>query len=188
MKTILTALLLFSGAAFGQKYDLAYWNPRVEIAARDFKVADLTDSVHHSFLYPFFHQFVTKPVIEKQDVIIYSLQFLGGLADGMNQALVYHGALKGHPFWDYSTSWKRKYKDYDHGDLRAAFPGSKTWAVGVTDGNHLTRGINRGASIISVGIAMSENKKWYQIVKKAIIASIINRIGFTLVYDHILKQ
>jgi site-specific DNA-methyltransferase (adenine-specific) len=163
MKTILTALLLFiASISFGQK-DTA------------------------RFFYPFFHQFVTKPVIEKQDVIIYSLQFLGGLADGMNQALVYHGALKGHPFWDYSTSWKRKYKDYDHGDLRAAFPGAKTWAVGITDGNHLTRGINRGASIISVGIAMSENKKWYQIVKKAIIASIINRIGFTLVYDHLLK-
>jgi spore cortex formation protein SpoVR/YcgB (stage V sporulation) len=164
MKTLLTALLLFCASfSFAQK--------------------DTT----HSFVYPFFHQFVTKPVIEKEDVIIYSLQFVSGLADGMNQALVYHGALKGHPFWDYSTSWKRKYKNYDKGDLRARFPGAKTWAVGITDGNHLTRGVNRISSIVSVGIAMNEHDKWYEIVKEAIISSLINRLGFSLVYDHILK-
>ena len=140
----------------------------------------------HSFIYPFFHQFVTKPVIEKEDVIIYSLQFVAGLADGMNQALVYHGALKGHPFWDYQTSWERKYRHYPD-DLRAAWPGSKSWSVMFTDGNHLTRGTNRGASIISVGIAMHEHDPWYEIVKEAIIASLINRLGFTIVYDHILK-
>ena len=163
MKTLLTALfslIVFSG--FSQR--------------------DTT----RSFIYPFFHQFVTKPVIEKEDVIIYSLQFVAGLADGMNQALVYHGALKGHPFWDYQTSWERKYRHYPD-DLRAAFPGAKTWAVGVTDGNHLTRGINRISSIVSVGIAMSEHDKWYEIIKEAIISSLINRIGFSLVYDHILK-
>lgn len=139
-----------------------------------------------SFFYPFFHQFVTKPVIEKEDVIIYGLQFLAGLADGVNQAVVYHGALSKYPFWNYQTSWKRKYKNYPT-DQRAAFPGAKTWAVGVTDGNHLTRGINRGASLVSVAIAMQEHDKWYEIVKEAIISSLINRAAFSLMYDHILK-
>jgi hypothetical protein len=162
MKTILTALLLFiASISFGQK-DTA------------------------RFFYPFFHQFVTKPVIEKEDVLIYALQFVAGAADGANQAIVYHGAGKGSHFWDYSTSWKNKYRNYPT-DQRAAFPGAKTWAVGITDGNHLTRGINRISSIISVGIAMHEHDKWYEIVKEAIIASLINRIGFTIVYDHILK-
>lgn len=171
MKTLLTALLIFFATiSFGQK--------------------DTSILVtHHGFVYQFLNQFGTNantPVIEKKDFIIYSLQFIAGAADGMNQALVYHGALKGHPFWDYSTSWKRKYKNYPT-DKRARFPGSKTWAVGITDGNHLTRGVNRISSVVSVAIAMSEHDKWYEIVKEAIIASLINRIGFTIVYNHILK-
>lgn len=132
-------------------------------------------------------EFSIKPLFEKKDLLIYSLQFIAGAADGMNQALVYHHALAGHPFWDYNTSWKRKYKDYDHGDMRAAFPGSKTWAVGITDGNHLTRMINRSFSLGSVMIAMSKGERWSEIIKEIVISSLINRLGFTLVYDHILK-
>lgn len=37
------------------------------------------------------------------------------------------------PWWDARTSWKRKYKDYDAGDLRPRFPGAKSWLVMLTD-------------------------------------------------------
>jgi hypothetical protein len=145
------------------------------------------DTTHRSFIHNFFHQFATTAVVEKKDLVVYGMQLIAGAADGMNQALVYHGALKGHPFWDYSTSWKRKYKDYDHGDTRSRFPGSKTWAVGITDGNHLTRMINRSFTTGSIMFAMSEHDPWYEIVKEAIFASIINRIGFSYVYDKVFK-
>lgn len=133
-------------------------------------------------------EFKLTPLIEKKDILIYAMQFISGAADGMNQALVYHHALAGHPFWDYNTSWKRKYADYDHGDTRARFPGSKTWLVGVTDGNHLTRMINRSFSLGSIMIAMTKNENgWVEIIKKVIICSLINRAGFVLMYDKILK-
>jgi hypothetical protein len=163
MKTILTALLLFSGASFGQHYTA---QPHI------FK-----ETVN---------EFALKPLFEKKDVLIYSLQFIAGAADGANQAIVYHGAGKGSHFWDYSTSWKNKYRNYPT-DQRAAFPGSKTWAVGITDGNHLTRMINRSFSLGSVMIAMSEGERWSEIIKEVLISSLINRIGFTIVYDHLLK-
>jgi len=133
------------------------------------------------------NEFSIKPLIGKKDILIYAMQFVSGAADGMNQALVYHHALAGHSFWDYNTSWKRKYVDYDKGDTRAAFPGAKTWLVGITDGNHLTRMINRSFSLGSVMIAMNESNSWVEIFKKIIICSLINRAGFVLMYDHILK-
>ena len=147
-----------------------------------------TSFAHRSFIHNFFHQFATTAVVEKKDLWVYGAQLIAGAADGMNQALVYHGALKGHPFWDYSTSWKRKYKNYDAGDLRPRFPGSKTWLVGITDGNHLTRMINRSFTTFSIAIAMSEHDPWYELVKEAIFSSIINRIGFTYMYDKVFKE
>jgi len=144
------------------------------------------DTAHRSFIHNFFHQFATTAVVEKKDLLVYGMQLIAGAADGMNQALVYHGALKGHPFWDYSTSWTRKYKNYPT-DTRARFPGSKTWAVGITDGNHLTRMINRSFTTFSIAIAMSEHDPWYELVKEAIFSSIINRIGFTYMYDKVFK-
>lgn len=134
------------------------------------------------------HEFSIKPLIGKKDILIYALQFISGAADGANQAIVYHGAGKGSHFWDYNTSWKNKYRNYDAGDLRPAFPGSKTWLVGITDGNHLTRMVNRSFSLGSIMIAMNESSSWTQIIKKIIICSLINRAGFVLLYDHILKQ
>ena len=36
-------------------------------------------------------------------------------------------------WFDARLSWKLKYKDYDKGDLRPRFLGSKTWLVSLTD-------------------------------------------------------
>lgn len=191
MKHLLTALFVFSvSICFAQDYGPCDSLFEIGTQKETNEMIQLKDSgiaEKRSFIYPFFHQFVTKPVIEKEDVIIYALQFIGGAADGMNQALVYHHALAGHSFWDYNTSWKRKYRNYDKGDMRAAFPGAKTWSVALTDGNHATRGVNRASSVVSVAIAMSEHDKWYEIIKEAIIGSLINRIAFSIVYDHIFK-
>lgn len=164
MKAMLTAFLILSfGMSFGQRYE-----------------------VQPNLLKATANEFTIKPLFEKKDILIYSLQFIAGMADGANQAIIYHAAGKGSHFWDYSTSWKNKYRNYPT-DQRAAFPGSKTWLVGITDGNHLTRMVNRSFSLGSVMIAMSKGERWSEIIKEIIISSAINRIGFTIMYDHILK-
>lgn len=166
MKHLLTALfLLFTATLFAQDWEF----PQHPIKA-------------------IVQQFKSEPLISGNEVVMYAMQFISGAADGANQAIVYHGIGKGSHFWDYNTSWKNKYRDYDGGDHSAAFPGSKTWLVMFTDGNHLTRGISRGFSICSLAIAMRKSNNWTQVIKKAIISSLINRLGFTLVYDHVLKQ
>lgn len=159
----LIALLFISSASFGQRYE-----------------------VQPHLLKATVNEFSIKPLFDKKDLLIYGLQFIAGAADGANQAIVYHGAGKGSHFWDYSTSWKNKYRNYPT-DQRASFPGSKTWLVGITDGNHLTRMINRSFSLGSVMIAMNKGERWSEIIKEIIISSAINRIGFSIMYDHILK-
>lgn len=89
--------------------------------------------------------------ITKNDVVgIIIPQSISGSADGLNQSNAHHKFGEGNPFWDYKTSWKNKYKDFDGGDKSAAFPGSKTWLVFLTDGYHLTRTIDRVAMIATI--------------------------------------
>jgi hypothetical protein len=78
-------------------------------------------------------------------VVTGSMVFLSGAADGVNQALMYQygGFKKVFPhandhFWKPSVSGANKYKNGDPGQ-GAAFPGSCTWLVFMTDGYHLTR-------------------------------------------------
>lgn len=122
-----------------------------------------------------------------KDVVIYASELISGSADGVNQALAYHHLGQGNKFWDYTTSWKNKYKDFDHGDKRAAFFGSKTILVAATDGNHLTRLVDRSFQITALTVALMEKNKWKQVVKKIIISSLINRVGFVLFYNIIYK-
>ena len=123
-----------------------------------------------------------KPGI-KNDVFIYACQFLSGSADGVNQALVHHYLGMGNRFWDFQTSWKNKYKNYDAGDLRPAFPGATTVAVSLTDGYHLTRMADRALSLGSMGFALGEKQTFKSIAKKIIICSIANRAGFFLFFN-----
>lgn len=127
----------------------------------------------------------------KNDIIIYSLQFISGAADGVNQAVVYHHLGRGNHFWDYTTSSNNKYRDFPI-DKRAAFPLSKTVLVTFTDGNHLTRGINRSCQLLSLGFALGDRDKkkltFKQIAKKVLISAISNRVGFVLFYNVIYRK
>ena len=188
-KILFIALILIASASFAQT-DSAFEAGTLKEA---FQMDSLKmDSLKNEGLHPphllkaTLNEFSLKPLIGKKDVLIYVIQFVAGAADGMNQAIVYHHALEGYPFWDYNTSWERKYRQYPD-DLRPAFPGAKTWLVAFTDGNHSTRGVSRGGATLSIMIGMSESNSWAEIFKKIIICSLINRAGFTLVYDHILK-
>jgi hypothetical protein len=124
----------------------------------------------------------------KKDIAIYACQFIAGSADGVNQALVHHYLGMGNSFWDFQTSWKNKYRNYDKGDLRPAFFGSKSLTVALTDGYHLTRAIDRSFSLGSVAFALGEKNNLKQIVKKVIISSLVNRAGFVLFFNVIYPR
>jgi hypothetical protein len=119
----------------------------------------------------------------KNDIFIYASQFISGCADGVNQSIIHHELGRGTSFWDYENSWKNKYKNFDKGDTRPAFLGSTTFAVGLTDGFHLTRLVDRAFSLGSIGFAMGEKQSFKSIVKKLIISSLINRAGFVLFFN-----
>ena len=123
----------------------------------------------------------------QKDKWIYICQFMAGSADGVNQSISHHELGLGYRFWDYSNSWKNKYKDFDNGDTRAAFFGSKSVFVGFTDGYHLTRLIDRAFTTGSLAFALSEKNNWRQIVKKVIISAVVNRAGFLITYNIICK-
>ena len=129
--------------------------------------------------------------ISRNDIIIFSLMTVSGAADGVNQAIVHHEFGLGNQFWDFSKSWKNKYKDFDAGDERAAFFGSKSIFVGFTDAFHLTRMIDRGCTLAAISISASELKqykkkdRWKVVVKKLVISTMLNRLAFGLTYNNL---
>ncbi len=132
------------------------------------------------------YQLYKKP-LNTNDKIVMASQFVSGAADGINQAIQVHGLGAGKSFWDYQTSWKRKYKDFDAGDTRAAYLFSKSAFVAGTDGYHLTRFISRSTMTATIIIDKTDLKSWKAVVGKLLIMSFANRLGFWLTYDVIFK-
>lgn len=128
--------------------------------------------------------------ITKNDILGMSFQALSGTADGFNQAITHHKYGAGNQFWDQSVSWQNKYKDWPN-DKSAKFFGSKTFLVALTDGFHLTRFVDRSASIVSVGISFAEIKQyrkqdiWKVVSKKILLSYLTNRTAFVLVYNNL---
>ena len=129
--------------------------------------------------------------ISRNDILIYSLMTVSGASDGVNQAIIHHELGRGHQYWDYAISWKNKYKDFDAGDDRAAFFGSKSIFVGFTDAFHLTRMIDRGCTLAAVSVSAYELKqykkkdRWKVVVKKLVISTLLNRLAFGLTYNNL---
>lgn len=129
--------------------------------------------------------------ISGNDILVYSLMTVSGAADGVNQAIIHHELGLNNQFWDYSKSWKNKYKDFDNGDTRAAFFGSKGIFVGFTDAFHLTRMIDRGCTLTAVSVSAFELKqykkkdRWKVIAKKLVISTLLNRLAFGLTYNNL---
>jgi hypothetical protein len=118
--------------------------------------------------------------------------FMAGAADGINQALQYHyGAFKkivphaNDRFWKPTLSGANKYKNGDPAQ-GAKFPGSRTWLVFTTDGNHLTRFVDHllWAGAIAIKLSCNEKKKWYVYVMEVAGYWLVNRVGFCFVYNN----
>ena len=129
--------------------------------------------------------------ISGNDIAIYSLMTVSGAADGVNQAIIHHELGLNNQFWDYSKSWKNKYKDFDAGDRRAAFLGSKGIFVGFTDAFHLTRLIDRGCTLTAISFSAGELRqykkkdRWKVITKKMVISTLLNRLAFGVMYNNL---
>ena len=124
-------------------------------------------------------------------IISGSMVMLAGAADGVNQALSYHyeGFKRVFPnandkFWNPVISEANKYKNRDPGQ-GAAFPGSRTWLVFLTDGYHLTRFIDHlfMSGAVAVKIVGYEKKKWYVYLLEAAGYWVVNRVGFCITYS-----
>jgi hypothetical protein len=123
-----------------------------------------------------------------------TMVLLAGAADGVNQALMYQygGFKKAFPhandkFWKPAISGANKYKNGDPSQ-GAAFPGSRTWAVFLTDGYHLTRFTDHlfWSGAIAVKVSCHEKRKWYVYVLEAAGHWAINRVGFCLTYNQLV--
>jgi hypothetical protein len=132
----------------------------------------------------------------KRETMSYVAFSLSGVANGFNQAIEHHNYGMGNDFVDISRSYKRKYKNYDAGDLREAYWGSKTFLVWTTDAFHLTNMIDRG--FMATGIVLNTwdikselkqyNKKdrWKVIVfKKLLVPLILQHVAFEITYANL---
>lgn len=139
------------------------------------------------------------PFISKSDVYIYSLQFLGGASEGLHEEIVNHYPefQRHYPnadsnYWNPKVSFKRKYKDFNNGDLRPAFFGSKSFLIAFTDAYHATNALTHVSNWVSIAIEFGDLKsypkkeRWKVVAKKLILITLANRIGFKTMYNIIL--
>ena len=127
-------------------------------------------------------------VITNNDPAIIALQAVSGFANGMHEA-IQAGHWGSGKFWDNKISWKNKYRDWDNGDTRAKFVGSKTVFVGFTDGYHLTNLISHTANVATFTIALNtkDNLNFKNILKKVLISTVANRAAYYVSYNMIFK-
>lgn len=148
------------------------------------------------FLFPLFacaqidsvHKHIRNPYLKGNDREVIAFQLFSGACDGLNNAIQFHGALADHAFWNYNTGWKRKYKNFDAGDLRARYFLSKSVLVAGTDGWHATKAGSRLGMTATIIIDETNYKSWRKILRKSIIVSVANRFGFWLMYDQIFAK
>ncbi len=103
----------------------------------------------------------------KNDWMGYGAMAIAGISKAYNQAILHHHYGRGKQYWDQDISWKNKYKDWDGGDYREAFLGSKTIFVPFTDGQHLTyTGNTLFTTIGTVAISLNLKEELKNIPKK----------------------
>jgi len=101
----------------------------------------------------------------KNEIIGMPLMSLSAYYKATREAINYRGFGKGEMFWDINTSWKNKYKNWDKGDTRAKFPGSKTFLVMFTDGNHLMGAANTFTLTVGSFFVLGDFKREWKMYK-----------------------
>lgn len=122
---------------------------------------------------------VIKPTALEQ-VLGYTSFAFAGLSNAYNQVWVAEPSVFGNGtgFWE-TNSWKRKYADFDNGDLSSAFPGSKSVLIGFTDGFHATNvGRNLGISTGTLLLDGNDKRKWLRFASGWVIYGLTSHFSY----------
>jgi len=124
----------------------------------------------------------------KNEIIGMPLMSLSAYYKATREAINYRGFGKGEMFWDINTSWKNKYKNWDKGDTRAKFPGSKTVLVMFTDGNHLMGAANTLTLTVGSYFVLSDFKSEWRMYKgwERVIWLVLISITYLLIISFLL--
>lgn len=125
-------------------------------------------------------------------LIIILIVLLAGACKAIKDTLQHHfetSVFNGKTGFFGKDSWKRKYKDFDKGDLRERFFGSKTFLVWTTDGWHLFDVLY--TSLFELAIALLVSKFCFPFGVVYVIAlfvglKIVHSITFNLAYHFFL--
>lgn len=120
--------------------------------------------------------------------------FISHASDGAVDTLKFHYSAsvfadaENQDFFNPEISWKRKYKDWDGGDKRAAFIGSTTIFVFITDAFHLFKFFRINLMHLSILIAFITfiRLRWLHIFILFALIKIISWAGFHLFYTYLL--
>jgi len=124
-------------------------------------------------------------------VVIFILVLVSGMADGFNQAYLFHFSSVQKRFPNLKPnedSWKNKYKKGDP-KQGVKFFGSTTFLVWLTDIHHLTRTINRWSSLLALVLLAPFFLNIFSIQTLIYILSyyIIWTSGFHIIYTFYFK-
>ncbi len=132
----------------------------------------------------------------KRELFGYTALTLSGVSYGFNQAIEHHNYGYGNSFVDITVSYKNKYRNYDAGDLREAYFGSKTFLAFTTDAFHLTNTLDKG--FLTTGVILTtwdfksdlkkypKKDRWKVIVfKKILIPLVLQHLSFELTFNNL---
>lgn len=141
-----------------------------------------------------------KKVKNPAPVVIASISLISGMSRGLHETLINHYSRFKRVFpgandnyWNPVVSFKRKYKDFDNGDLRESYPGSKTVLVAFTDPYHWTNAVQNIGYMATFYISVNDIVKHNGSFKKHLLIDlatslISNSIGFIIVHDGIFHK
>jgi hypothetical protein len=123
-----------------------------------------------------------QPMFEKNDWVVYSSQYLAGVASGVREEVIYYPnpLFKMYPhlnrqWWDIRVSYKNKYTE-------------SPMLVAFSDANHFFKSAVLMTNCTSVAFSFgdynsySKKERWKVIVKKIVVSYIANKLGFATSY------
>lgn len=137
----------------------------------------------------------SQKLFDKQFFAGSALCFASGAANGVRETVSHHySAFEARfpeaddQFANPDISWKNKYKNYDEGDTRARFPGSKTALVWTTDLYHLSNTMSKNALMLgSMTFAIGERRPAWHYAAKFIAGGVAYSVGFHTIYTFYFK-
>lgn len=95
-----------------------------------------------------------------QVTMVLFFTMVAGAAKGVSDTLQFHygrsvfASFQNEQWWNPEVSWKNKYRDYDSGDTREAYLGSRSLLVWRTDAWHLAQTIETLGWALAVLLAI----------------------------------